>query len=236
MAKKSDDKQAHPEPVPSASQLAIIPFLAAVDGYLRETHDASGLRLTMHRAVNREGQGYLQQVCGYVKEEGLDWRGKVGRTFPVSEGIMGAAFKSRKIWRTKKFSSIRKLRASLAQDISKTKDGRDPATVEVSFLAVPFVGPKNQPVLILYADCKELNFFADDKRVASVAAMSKGFCRLFDMLQEEPFLNLRNFPLRDGEPVKGRPTVYASVQEAVETIAPPKFKAVPSFNYEAAAA
>ena len=66
--------------------------------------------------------------------------------------------------------------------------------------------------------------------------MSKGFCRLFDKLQEEPFLNLRNFPLGDGEPVRGQPTVYASVQEAVETIDPPKFKAVASFNYEAAAA
>src|SRR5665213_3497708 len=170
----------------------------------------------MHRAVNREGQVYLQQVCGYVREDGLEWRGKVGRTFPVSEGIMGAAFKTRRIWRTKKFPSIQKLRTSLALDIGKTKDGKDPTTVEVSFLAVPFLGPQNQPVLILYADCKELNFFADDKRVASVAAMSKGFCRLFDMLQVEPFLNLRNFPLQDGEPVKGRPTVYASVQEAVE--------------------
>jgi hypothetical protein len=149
---------------------------------------------------------------------------------------MGAAFKSRRIWRTKKFPSLQKLRAALAADIAKVKDGRDPKTVEVSFLAIPFLGPQNQPVLILYADCKELNFFADNKRVTSVAAMSKGFCKLFDKLQEEPFLNLRNFPLGNGEPVKGRPTVYASVQEAVETIDPPKFKAVPSFNYEAAAA
>jgi hypothetical protein len=91
------------------------------------------------------------------------WRGKVGRTYPVSEGIMGAAFKSRCIWRTKRFQTLEELRLRLAEDIAKTKDGRDPATVEVSFLAVPFLGPQDQPVLILYADCKELNFFADDK-------------------------------------------------------------------------
>ncbi|MBR0749140.1 hypothetical protein JQ582_34950 [Bradyrhizobium japonicum] len=226
----------NPEPVPSASQLAVIPFLAAIDGFLRQGREPAGLRLTMHRAVNREGQVYLQQVCGYIREEGLEWRGKVGRTYPVSEGIMGAAFKTRSIWRTKKFSTLRELRSRLAIDIKKTKDGRDPAKVEVSFLAVPFLGPQDQPVLILYADCNELNFFAEDKRVSSIAAMSKGFCKLFDTLQAEPFLNLRNFPLQDGQPVEDEPTVYPSVQEAVKKIAPPRFGIVRSFNYEAAAA
>ena len=190
----------------------------------------------MHRAVNREDQLYLQQVCGYVRREGLEWRGKVGRTFKVTEGIMGPAFKTRRVWRTKRFPTIEELRTSLAADIEATKDDKDPATVEVSFLAVPFLGPRGEPVLILYADCDELNFFADDKRVATVAAMGSGFCRLFDRLQSEPFLNLRNFPLQQGEPVEGTPTVYASVQEAVENIAPPKFNFVPSFNYEAATA
>ncbi len=213
---------ANPEPVPAASQLAVIPFVAAVDGFLRESHEVPGLRITMHRAVNREGQLYLQQVCGYVRSEGIDWRGKVGRTFPVSEGIMGAAFKTRRIWRTKKFPTIERLRASLAIDIKETKDGRDPATVEVSFLAVPFLGPQDEPVLILY--------------VAGVTAMGKGFCRLFDGLQHEPFLNVRNFPLQKGQPVEGPPTVYASVQEAFDKVDPPKFKSVSSFNYEAAAA
>jgi hypothetical protein len=226
----------NPEPVPAASQLAVMPFLAAVHGFLREHHEVPGLRITIHRAVNREGQLYLQQVCGYVKGEGLDWRGKVGRTFPVSEGIMGAAFKTRRIWRTKMFQNIEKLRACLAVDIKKTKDGRDPATVEVSFLAIPFLGPQDEPVLILYADCDELNFFAADERVASVNAMGKGFCRMLDWLQSEPILNIRNFPLQKGRPVEGNPTVYPSVQEAFEKMDPPKFKSVASFNYEAAAA
>jgi hypothetical protein len=226
----------NPEPVPAASQLAVIPFLAAVDGFLREAREVPRLRITMHRAVNREGQLYLQQLCGYLKNDGLEWRGKVGRTFKVSEGIMGAAFKTRRIWRTKMFPTIEQLRERLADDIKNTKDHSDPATVEVSFLAVPFLGPRDEPVLILYADCDELNFFADDKRVATVAAMGRGFCKLFDWLQDEPFLNLRNFPLQKGQPVEGEPTVYASVQEALNNIQPPKFQSVPSFNYEAAAA
>lgn len=231
-----NQKIENPEPVPAASQLAVIPFLAAVDGFLRATHEVQRLRITMHRAVNREGQLYLQQVCGYVRSEGLEWKGKVGRTYPVSEGIMGAAFKTRQIWRTKRFPTIKQLRASLTNDINETKDGRDPMKVELSFLAIPFLGPQDQPVLILYAGCDKLNFFADDKRVASVAAMGKGFCRLFDDLQREPFLNLRNFPLQRGEPVEGIPTVYGSVQEAFKGIDPPKFKLVSSFNYEAAVA
>ena len=227
----------NPEPVPAASQLAVMPFLAAVDGFLRQHDDVPGLRITMHRAVNREGQLYLQQLCGYVGRDGLDWQGKVGRTFPVSEGIMGAAFKSRRIWRTKMLPSVERVRELLAADIEETKDGRDPAKVELSFLAIPFLGPEEVPVLILYAGCEKLNFFAEDERVASVAAMGRGFCQMFDWLQDSrPFLNLRNFPFQKGHPVEGQPTVYRSVQEAVENIPPPKFRSVTSFNYEAAAA
>jgi hypothetical protein len=178
----------------------------------------------------------LQQVCGYVTENGLDWQGKVGRTFEVGEGIMGAAFASKKIWRTKEFKSLDILRSRLQEDIDKTGDKRKLDDVEVSFLAIPFLGPQGEPVLILYAGCKELNFFANDERVRRVAAMGRGFCRLFDWLQTEPFLNLRNFPLEKGVPVVGAPTVYASVQERVDNIEPPQFQALLSFNYEAAAA
>ena len=47
---------------------------------------------------------------------------------------------------------------------------------------------------------------------------------------------LRNFPMQKGRPVKGKPTVYASVQEPFLGAPPPKFRIVPSFNYGAAAA
>jgi hypothetical protein len=224
------------EPVPAASQIAVLPFLAGIDGLLRDDHDVPRLRITIHRVISREGQGYLQQVCGYVTEKGLDWRGKVGRTFVVNEGIMGAAFVKRRIWRTKAFPSIEALRACLREDIRKTGDHRDPETVEVSFLAIPFLGPLHEPVLILYADCDELDFFADNIRVKHVVAMCKGFCRLFDWVQENPFLNVRNFPLQKGEPVTGFPTVYASVQEPLDNIEPPQFNSLLSFNYEAAVA
>lgn len=226
----------NPEPVPPASQLAVMPFLAAVEGFLNISHDVPGLRITMHRTVNREGQLYLQQMCGYVQKDSLDWEGKVGRTFPVSRGIMGAAFKDRHVWRTKEFGSLEALRSLLAKDIKKTKTGDDPEKVAVSFLAIPLLGPSDEPVLILYADCNELNFFADNNRVAHVVAMGRGFCGLFDWMQSNPILNLRNFPHQPGAFGPGEPTVYASVQEAFTKISPPRFKSVVSFNYEAAAA
>jgi hypothetical protein len=219
----------NPEPVPPASQLAVLPFLAAIDGYLREDGDVPGLRITVHRAMSREGRGYLQQVCAYLREAGGDWRGKVGRFFAVDTGIIGAAYEDGRVWRTKRFQDVDELNEALA------KDEILPEAVARSWLAVPFLGPQDQVVLILYADCLQLNFFADDARAKRIVAMSKGFCRLLDWLQRDPFENLRNFPLQKGEPVRGAGGLY-NCQESVDSIDPPRFAEVPSFNYEAAAA
>jgi hypothetical protein len=226
----------NPEPVPPASQLAVLPFLAAVDGFLREHADVPELRITFHRAMSREGEGYLQQLCGYVGGTGVDWRGKVGRTFPVNEGIMGAAYGNKRIWRTKYFPTREALLPLMQQDMKKTGDDRDIEKVALSYLAIPFLGPGQEVVLILYADCKELNFFADNGRIRDVSAMCNGICRLFDSLQRDPFPNLRNFPLQRGEPVKGAQTLYVSIQESLDNIESPRFNAVTSFNYDAAVA
>src|SRR2546423_417903 len=227
----------NPEPVPSASQLAVLPFLAAVDGFLRNGADDLELRITVHRTMSREGNGYLQQVCAYLRKDGADWRGNVGRTFPVDEGIIGAAFGNRHIWRTRKYDTPDDLLVALRRSMPASGDQRPAESVATSYLAVPFLGPQDQVVLILYADCKEFNFFADDDRVRRVVAMCGGFCRLFDWLQKDPFSNLRNFPLQKGQPITGSDrTVYLGIQESLDSIEPPKFEEVPSFNYEASAA
>jgi hypothetical protein len=59
---------------------------------------------------------------------------------------------------------------------------------------------------------------------------------MFDFLQQKPFSNLRNFPLPKGKPIKGDPTLYVSIQQAVPTIRPPQFTTISSFNFEAAVA
>jgi hypothetical protein len=226
----------NPEPVPPASQLAILPFVAAVDGFLRDGVDVPGLRLTVHRTMSREGNGYLQQACAYLRDGEPDWRGKVGRLFPVTEGIIGAAYDKCRIWRTKKYGTLDELRVDLQQSMRDTGDNRTLEDVALSYLAIPFLGPQEQVVLILYADCNEFNFFADDDRVRRVTAMCHGFCRLFDWLQKEPVPNLRNFPLMKGRPFAEQPSVYPLIQEPLDSIPPPRFNVVPSFNYEAAAA
>lgn len=226
----------NPEPVPPASQLAVLPFVAAVDGFLKDEANVPGLRITIHRTMSRAGHGYLQQVCAYLGGDGVDWRGKVGRTFPVNEGIIGAAYDDGRIWRTKSYPDLDKLRHDLQRSMHLVGDERSLDDVAVSYLAIPFLGPQKQVVLILYADCNQLNFFADDDRVKHVAAMCRGFCRLFDWLQKEPFPNLRNFPLQKGQPITGQRDVYPVIQESLDSIPLPRFSEVPSFNYEAAVA
>jgi hypothetical protein len=227
----------NPEPVPLVSQLAVLPFLSGVDGLLRENGEVAGLRITVHRVMSREGQGYLQQVCAYINDSGADWRGKVGRTFPVTEGIIGAAYETGRVWRTKSFPTREALIPVMHEDMKRVGDQRDPNAVAIAYLAIPMLGPEDEVVLILYADCNRLNFFVDDQLIRHVVAMCKGFCRLFDCLQyDPPFPNLRNLPLEKGKPAREKETLYPSIQECVEKIDPPKFKAVPFFNYEAAAA
>ena len=223
----------NPEPVPAASQLAVLPFLDAVDGFLRAEAKEPGLRITLLRAMSRESQSYLQQLCGYLDDNGVEWRGKVGRTFPVNEGIIGAAYGDSHIWRTKSFSS----KDMTVDFLRKEMKGKvDPESSEISYLAIPFLGPQSDPVLVLYAACFELNFFADNDRIKKVVSMCDGFCKLFDYLQVDNFPNLRNFSLLRGKPTKGNPPVFTSIQEQVDGIDPPRFKNVTSFNYEDAVA
>jgi hypothetical protein len=226
----------NPEPVPPASQLAVLPFLAAVDGSLRDGSDVSKLRITAHRAISRQGKGYLQQVCGYLREDGVD-RSGVGRILPVDEGIIGAAFGNGLIWRTKHYDNTVEFQNDKRESMPASGDSRAPAEVGESYLALPFLGPEEQIVLILYADCYTLNFFADDDRIRRLVGMCRGFCRLFDWLHQDSFPHLRNFPLQKGQPVIGSDrTVYKKIQECIDFIESPRFRSISSFNYEASVA
>jgi hypothetical protein len=225
------------EPVPPATQLAIMPFLAALSGSLACDGDATTLRVTIHRTMSREGKGYFQQVCGYFPiRDPSTWGDKAGRILPVTAGIIGKAYADRRIWRTKHYSSDAALLRDLKKSMSETGEPGKPEDVPKSYVAIPFLGPRHKVVLILFADCFELNFFADDTRIRQIASMCTGFCRLFDALQNSPFPNLRNFSLQTGQPAKETPTVYKWLQEAVDFVDPPEFKSVSSFNYEGSVA
>ncbi|MBY3081857.1 MULTISPECIES: hypothetical protein [Rhizobium] len=212
----------HPEPVPPASQMAVLPFLSAIEGLLSAS-SVDNLRLTIHRVMSREGQEYLQQICQYLPMQ-VASKASGGRTFPVNEGIMGAAYESQMLYRTRFYETDDDLRQAMDDDKATAK----------SWIAMPLLGPDGQVVLIFFAECNTLNFFADDNRVAQIVSMANGFCRLHDYLQDSPFANLRNFPLQKGTPNREGGGVYG-VQEPLD-VELPKFRTLTSFNYEATAA
>jgi hypothetical protein len=221
----------HPEPVPAATQLAALPFLAAIDGYIRRETTPNSLRLTLHRVMNRNGDGYLQQVTPYVGA--LDYSPiSAGRVFPVSEGIMGHAYKNRKVARTRRYENEFNFRADLSGAMTSTKDKRQVAEVASSYLAVPFLFGEDSIVAILYADAKQFNLFADDQLVLDVMALCDGFCRSLDQLIVSPLSGIRNYRLEQGRPVTNRESVYPKVQEIVDLRPVPRFERLRSFNFE----
>jgi len=186
----------------------------------------------MHRVMSRAGQGYLQQVCAYLGPSDPNWRTKVGRAFPVTQGIIGAAFKDACIWRTKSYQDISLLHADLANDAARNNETLDLSKAPISFLAIPFIGASDQPVLILYGECAEFNLFADDAKIIDLRSMCVDFCQLLDWLEDQPFPNIRNYPLQKGVPVVDRETVYQSMQEPWRKLPAPKLVKVFSFNFE----
>jgi hypothetical protein len=224
------------EPVPPASQLAGLLFLAAVEGYLRGASPSAGLRVTMHRAMNREGAIYLQQVCPYLGSVPFVGTGGTGRMFPVTEGIIGAAFAKGRVLRTRQYAQLQELEADILTDMKTTNREGDLSKEARSWLAVPFLGPSREPVLVLFADTREFNFFADDERTNALVRMCWGFCRLVDNLESRPFPNLRNFPFMPGQNVEGMNTFYPTVQEELADLPVPQFERVRSFNFEASIA
>lgn len=218
------------EPVPAATQLALVAFNSAIDGYLRGSGTVEGLRTTIHRTMSRNGKEYLQQACAYAPMN-QDWKKQVGRVFPVTVGILGAAYSTGRLWRTRKFEDVSSLKEALAQDMSATGDSRSVDEVGLSYLAIPFVGPTSSPVLILYSECKTFNFFAEESRVKSVAAICESFCCTFDWIEKEKTLGIRNYPLGIGNPHIETPTLYGTVQEEL-SLTPPRFSAIEIFNFD----
>jgi hypothetical protein len=225
----------HPEPVPPATQLVALPFVSAIAGYLEGTEKVPNLRVTLHRVMDRDGIQYLQQACSYmpIREETLP-PNIVGRIMEVTTGIIGPAYDTGKIWRTRRFANQDALMKQLAADMKAVNDTRSVTSVATSYLAIPFVGLQDEAVLVLYADCNVTNFFADDSRIERIRDMGQSFCTLLDTLQSSPLPTLRNFPVSKGEPLRGEETKYPGMQEAID-ILPPRLKKVRTFNYEASA-
>ena len=228
----SINRPVFPEPVPAATQLAVLPFISAVEGYLTRYSKEHDLRVTMHRVMAREKHRYIQQVCQYLGR-GFDKEAKnAGRLFPEGTGLMGKALTEKKVFRTKHYDSIENLRRDLELDLISTGSRKRVDQSAISFLAVPCIGTDGDTVLVLYVDTMAFNLFADDARVKEIVDMCHGFCRLFDWITDDkPLHSLRNFltPEKDFKP--GELTAFELLQEEFEADVP-KFASLDSFNIE----
>jgi hypothetical protein len=224
----------YPEPVQETSQLAVLPFVSAVTGAI-SLRASSGLRVTMHRLMAREGRGYIQQICTYFGSSSFD-QTTVGRMWPVDTGVMGRALLRSKIQRTRRYPDVTTLEADLRSDLADNGENKTIESVAKSYLAIPFFSAKSgQSILTLYAESYTLNVFADDDLLEELLAMCIRFCELHDWLEATKPLNLlRNFPLEIEKFERAPPTVYRRLQEELD-LPVPTFQKLASFNYDVSA-
>jgi hypothetical protein len=218
------------EPVPAATQIIVLPFLAALEGYIQGVRKDPDFRATVHRTMVRGNQQYLQQVTSYV---GTQHTG-VGRTFHTNTGIIGATYHKAKIYRTKPYSEESALLADIALD--QRENGESVSSkIPRSYMSVPFIGVSGRPILVLYVDSTVFNRFADDVLVRGVVSMCQGFARFITTLQRSPIGQIKNFPLVEARDAVGTPTIYKRVQEGLDWEVP-SIAPIASFNFESSAA
>jgi hypothetical protein len=220
----------NPEPVPYASQLAVLPFIATIAAFIRE-RDGGQFRTTVHRIATQGGSAYFQQLCAYLgNHKDHEDQTKAGRLLPVTEGIIGYCYEHKKLARTKHFSSEREFLDARKVDMDRNKESGDVSIA--SYLAIPFIGREGELALVLYAECNRFNFFANDEIVKTINTMCTAYAALLDWLCESDALpSFQNFPLEPGTPLKRKPTVYRSVQQLMDLHAP-TFRKLAAFNFE----
>jgi hypothetical protein len=235
------------ERVPEATQLLVLPFLAAVSGLLESRASGAGYRVTLHRTMCRGDQIYLQQVVNYFSSDAGKIRGS-GRIFAVDTGIIGAAFQSRKLHRTSKFKSDEALVEALKADLQSTNDSRNSDEVPYSYFALPFLeapgknerrdaGGDGLPLIILFAECFRQNIFSDDALAADLCVMCTHYAATLDRLADSPLERVRNFPfsISEGETVLANDQPFPKLNgtpDSDDEYKPPLLKVLKSLNFD----
>lgn len=235
------------ERVPEATQLLTLPFLSAMAGLLERRAKNGGYRVTLHRTMCRDGSIYLQQVTDYFSSDSTKRVGS-SRIFPVDRGIIGAAFRNRKLHRTAAFKNLESLEKALQADLRDENDPRDYKTVPYSYFAMPFLGRTEGeqsiqesvekarfPLVILYAECFRENIFADDDLAGILCAMCNQYAETLDKLANVTLERIRNFsfPINDSVEVKSKDAPFRRLNSRPdEKFSPPFFERLRSFNFE----
>lgn len=224
-------KQQMHEPLSAATQFAAMPFAGAVAGWLKEAHAATSLRVVLHRTILRHGKVFLQQTSPYLGDVSFDPL-SAGRVLRVNEGILGHAFTHKKVARTRYYADEEELLQELESDMRSKGDDRAVVDVAKAYIAIPITTSSDNVAVVLFADARTPNLFADDKVVQQLVGMCRGFCAAMDMIVDHGPERIRNVAFQNGEPaIAGRDTVYAHIQELVE-IPVPQFQKLNTFNFE----
>lgn len=200
------------EPVPDLSKLMALSFLAGISGALR-AEEAVAVRLTLHRVMTRGPSAYLQQICPYLPTSRFK-ESDAGRIFSVDEGIMGEAYSTCSIWRTKYYSSPDVFEGDLISARMAVGESADLPKAR-SWLAIPFIGQDGEPVMILFAESERFNFFSSDDIVHGIIDACNGFSEFLNLMNHDGPDIAKNYPLDKGIPAKGKKTVYRGIHEKI---------------------
>jgi len=231
------------EQVPRGSQVIVSPFLAAVAGYLHCQEGVKTYRLTMHRVISRAGKNQLQQLVNYVAWNDKFEKGE-GRIFAVDEGIIGGAFREKKVMRTRKFKKISDLEDALNKEnytLDESKATKKIIKTAASYLAIPFTCDKSERddkddrriCLILYAE-SDFNIFANDEVVSTILKMCKTYCKQIDAIANVDSFGIQNFApnLANSTDSAGGGRMF-DFQEHLNKVTLPNFKSIEEgFNFE----
>lgn len=179
------------EYLPSPTESIAAAFCATVAGFLESHHQGSRLRVTLHRTLVTAHETVLQQCCQY-QGTGIDRSDTAGRTFPISNATIGAAYTTHRIVRSKSDVAHDELDKEMERR-NLNVASRSMRNDVVSVAAIPFLHDhsldedaglngrdgdrldRKTVVAVLYLDSDQGGFFGDDALWKGLIAMCSAF-------------------------------------------------------------
>jgi len=154
------------EHLPSATEVLVTGFIAAVAGYI-DSLDRAGedFRVTLHRTLFVGPEATLQQAAPYAGPTKRE--GDPGRTFGFTKGTIGYAATTKQAVRTRRRNDDEnddEFGKALQDDMSilDVESHSQPNPNVRSVLAVPIFGLTSNVVAVLYADSTKSNVFTNE--------------------------------------------------------------------------
>ena len=187
------------EYLPGPTALLATTLCGAVAGAIRRFRPtAAHFRVTLHRTLRLNGEELLQQTCDYVGEGLHEGSATAGRTMTATALTIGAAYRTRRIVRTPRKTSLAAIKAGM-ESLDLRSVARE-MKEDVSFVfAMPIVQPDDRhyapgPVAaVLYFDSRDGDFWLDDEQMAELALIVEGAVRAMDASDGARLGRLRNF-------------------------------------------